>query len=154
MSMIDFAKEELDRIGLTADDPTGEDMNYMMREHILRMVHEFTKEGHSGFSANYAISALTRILSFKPLTPLTGEDDEWVEIEEGRYQNRRYGSVFKDETGAYDIDGIVFYDWYTDEETGKPFKSYFTSRDSRVYIEFPYTVPDKPEYRERLPEDD
>lgn len=34
--------------------------------------------------------------AFEPLTPLTGEDDEWVEWREGHYQNRRYSKVFKD----------------------------------------------------------
>jgi hypothetical protein len=58
--------------------------------------------------------------------------------------------VFKDNTGAYDGEGIVFYDWYTDKETGEKFKSYFTSRESRVSVTFPYT-PEK-EYKERIEE--
>lgn len=33
-----------------------------------------------------------------------------------------------------------------DIDDGKPFKSYYTSRDSRVNIEFPWTQPDRPEY--------
>ena len=40
---------------------------------------------------------------------------------------------------AYDIDGIVFFDWYTDPETGEKSKSYFTGRDSFVPVTFPYT---------------
>jgi hypothetical protein len=42
----------------------------------------------------------------------------------------------------------VFWEWYEGED-GR-FKSYYTSRDSRVPVTFPYTVPDKPiyEYRE------
>ena len=47
------------------------------------------------------------------------------------YQNRRCPHVFKsDADGAYDIDGRVFVD---------PDGSSYTSRDSRVSIEFPYT---------------
>jgi len=53
------------------------------------------------------------------------------------YQNKRCGRVFKDESGAYDIDGKVFYEWYTDEN-GEKFKSHYTSRDSRVPVTFPY----------------
>jgi len=65
MSMKEFAKSELDRIGMTDDDPTGEDMNFHMREHILRMVDEFSKEGHSGFSAHYAINVLKKLLAME-----------------------------------------------------------------------------------------
>lgn len=154
-NMTDFAKSELDRIGLGNDDRTDEDINFHMRDHILRMIEEFEKEGHSGFSASYALGLLERLLAFKPLTPLTGEDDEWMDVYEEDdgdvvYQNKRMGSVFKSKkSGAYDIDGIVFYDWFTDEETGEKFKSYYTCYESRVPVEFPYDVPDKPIYKER-----
>jgi hypothetical protein len=33
-----------------------------------------------------------------------------------------------------------------DPEDGKPYKSHYTSRDSRVNIEFPWTQPDEREY--------
>lgn len=156
MSLLSHAKHELDLIGLTQDSP--DEMNRMMRVHILHMIEEFSKEGHSGFSANYAISILTKLFSYKPLTPLTGEDDEWVVVEEDvnllgvrepkTWQNRRLGNVFKDYNSAWDIDGRVFWEWNSNPEIdgGKPFKSYFTSYDSRVPVTFPYTPPDKPQY--------
>lgn len=153
-NMTDFAKSELDRIGLGNNDRTGEDIDFHMRDHILRMIEEFEKEGHSGFSASYALGLLERLLAFKPLTPLTGEDDEWMDVYEEDdgdvvYQNKRMSSVFKStKSGAYDIDGIVFYDWCTNDD-GAKFKSYYTCYESRLPIEFPYTVPDKPIYKER-----
>jgi hypothetical protein len=57
--------------------------------------------------------------------------------------------VFKGKDGqAYWMDGQMFWEWDThpDIDDGKPFKSSYTSRDSRVNIEFPWTQPDKPEY--------
>jgi hypothetical protein len=148
MSLLAYAESELDFIGMKDD---GDEMNSAMRKHILHMVEEFSKEGHSGFSASYAIQCLEKILRFEPLSPLTGEDSEWVDVAEQMghtvWQNKRCSRVFKDETGAYDIDAKVFWDWYTDEN-GEKHKSYFTSRDSRVYIEFPY-VP-KTEYVEHI----
>ena len=152
MSLLSYAESELNLIGLTEED----DYNAMMRKHILHMVKEFADEGHSGFSAPYAIQILTKLMSFKPLTPLTGEDDEWVEVSQygdgtPHYQNKRLSSVFKDNTGSYDIDGKVFWEWYRDEDD-KPFKSYYTSRDSRVEVTFPYTAPDKPIYEYRQSE--
>ena len=78
MSLLSYAESELDRIGLTEED----EYNRMMRKHILHMIKEFSDEGHSGFSAPYAIQILTKLMSFKPLTPLTGEDDEWCDVSE------------------------------------------------------------------------
>lgn len=138
MSLLDFAKNELDAIGLTDDG----DMNGMMRKHLLRMVSEFAEEGHSGFSASYAVGLLTKLLKYEPLCPLTGDDSEWTDVAEQNggplWQNKRCFHVFKDPLGAYDADGKVFWVWQTDDE-GEKYKSYYTNKDSRVIIEFPYT---------------
>jgi hypothetical protein len=151
-NLVDYAKRELDILNLGNDDRTGEGMDFHMRDHILRMVEMFSEEGHSGFSASYALSILKRVLEYKPLTPLTGNDDEWNEVGDGVFQNRRASNVFKENGQAYWMDGIVFWEWYSspDIDDGKPYKAYFTSRDSRVNIEsFPWTMPETPEYRER-----
>jgi hypothetical protein len=151
-NLLSHAEDELNRIGMTEDSP--DEMNRMMRKHILHMMQEFANEGHSGFSASYAISILTKLMDFKPLSPLTGEDDEWVKHDYGNdvtYQNKRRSSVFKDADGScYDIDGKVFWEWCMPYEKGeKPYKSYYTCRDSRVPVTFPYVVPDKPIYEYR-----
>ena len=158
MSLVSYAESELDLIGLTDED----EYNGMMRKHILNMVKVFADEGHSGFSASYAISILTKLFAFKPLTPLTGEDDEWTDVREygpsPHYQNKRLSSVFKEVNGeCYNIDGKVFWDWckrpLDEDEPGYPgekiFKSYYTCRESRVPVTFPYEVPDKPIYEYR-----
>ena len=150
MSMIEYAKRELDAIGMTED--SSDEMNGMMRKHILHMVKEFADEDHSGFSAAYALSILKRLLAYEPLSPLTGADDEWMEVGPDVWQNKRASNVFKDKDGAYWSDGIVFWEIIKDNPediNGEPYKTYFTSRDSRVNIDsFPWTMPDKPEYRE------
>jgi len=147
MSLLDHAERELDLMGMEDDN----DMNGMMRRHILHMVKEFSSEGHSGFSASYAIQVLEKLLKFEPITPLTGEDWEWNDVSEisgdTLYQNARCGHVFKNNEGAYDIDGKVFWSWMTDDN-GEKFKSYYTSRDSRVPVTFPYTPTTVYEYRE------
>ena len=140
MSLLSHAEYELDLIGMK--DEGDDDMNIAMRKHILHMIEEFSEEGHSGFSAQYAISILSKLLKYEPLTPLTGDDSEWVDVSEMNgntlYQNKRSGRVFKDNDGAYDIEGKVYWDWFTDEETGEKYKSYYTGRESRVPVEFPY----------------
>lgn len=152
MGLVSYAESELDRIGMTEDG----DMNGMMRKHLIHMVREFAEEGHSGFSASYALQCLRKLLNFKPLSPLTGEDDEWTEVTQisgyPHFQNKRCGSVFKNgkDGEAYDIDGKVFWYWFTDKETGEKYKSYYTCYESRVPVTFPYVVPEEPiyEYRE------
>lgn len=143
-NILSHAMVELDRIGMTED--SEDEMNRAMRKHILHMMNEFAEEGHSGFSASYAISILTRLMDFKPLSPLTGDEAEWNEVGEGHWQNKRKSSVFKDADGTcYDIDGKVFWEWYKDED-GKASKTYYTSNGSSIPVTFPYTVPDKPIY--------
>lgn len=113
------------------EDEMQQEMNDCIKEIIL----VFGTQGHSGFSASYAISCLEKLLRFKPLRPLTGEDDEWVCHDYGNgdvtYQNKRCSHVFKGVDGqAYDSNGKVFVD-----EDGCS----YTSGDSRVNIVFPYT---------------
>jgi hypothetical protein len=152
MSLLTHAKIELDAIGMTED--SDDEMNVMMRKHILHMVNEFAEEGHSGFSASYAAGLLDKLFRYQPLCPLSGDDSEWVDVGQQSgyplYQNKRCGRVFKEGDGqAYDMEGKVFYDIYTelDGEPCEPYKSYFTNRESRVTINFPYTP--NTEYVER-----
>ena len=140
-NLVDYAKSELERAGLFDDDA-----NYggMLGEAVMRMIQLFAKEGHSGFSAQTAISIFQRLARYKPLTPLTGEESEWNEVAENIWQNNRYSSVFKDEDGKpYDIDARVFRD---------PDGCTYTSNESRVYIEFPY-MPGDPEIVDRPSEE-
>ena len=131
----------------------NDEMQEAICTNVLKMLEIFADEGHSGSSAPYAINLFEKIASYKPLTPLTGEDWEWHDVSDygGRddgpvFQNKRSGNVFKDNNGAYDIQGIVWYDWYTDEETGEKRKSHFTNYKSRVPVTFPYSP--KTEYKE------
>ena len=132
----------------------NDEMQEAICTHILKLLDVFADEGHSGTTAPYTVDVFKKLAMFEPLVPLTGEDWEWVDVSEqsGRtlWQNKRCSHVFKTEEGAYDIDGIVWWDWYTDTETGEKQKSYFTSRESRVPVTFPYTP--KTEYKEWIEE--
>ena len=153
-----YAKEEFRAAGwVDANGKFKDEMQEMICEHVLKLLNEFHGEGHSGSSAPYAIGLFSRLAKFEPIAPLTGEDWEWSDVSDfsgtTTYQNRRCSSIFKDGDGtAYDIDGKVFWEWYKDEN-GEPFKSYYTCRDSKVPVTFPYVKPDKPiyEYRSQQP---
>lgn len=129
-----------------------DEMQELICNHVMKLLDVFADEGHSGSSAPYAIDLFKKLAEFEPLVPLTGEDWEWHECSDGVFQNKRCSHVFKQANRfngqAYDIYAVVFYDWFTDTETGEKSKRYFTCSDSQQPIEFPYT-PSK-EYRERV----
>lgn len=69
----------------------------------------FFEEWDSGGAVHVAAPILQRLIAGKCLSPLTGEDDEWLDHGGGVFQNVRCGSVFKDPRFhdgklAYDID--------------------------------------------------
>jgi len=78
MIMVEYAKRELERIGKDEDG-----LQEHMNRNILEIIEKFSEQGHSGFSAGYALSVLERLLRFKPISPLTGEDDEWNDTRNG-----------------------------------------------------------------------
>lgn len=112
--------------------PEKDEMQDAIRENVLDVVAMFALAGHSGFSASYTRRYIDAALAFEPLGPLTGVESEWGEpfCNDSTQQNRRCSHVFRDSDGrAYDIEGRVFRD---------PSGACYTSKDSRVYVEFPY----------------
>lgn len=148
------AQNEFKAAGWLNNDGTFKNkMQEKICKHVLKLLDVFHEEGHSGSSALYAIRLFSMLAKFEPLVPLTGEDWEWNEVGSDMWQNKRCSHVFKDanrfDGQAYDINGIVFYDYHTDEDGNKA-KSYFTSGDSAKPITFPYTP--TTEYQERIEE--
>lgn len=89
------------------------------------------KQGHSGFSIQHYAGHLSEVIKnamlLKPISPLTGEDDEWFihDNDVGCYaQNKRNSAVFKEKSGkAYFLDAIYFsgedeYDTFTGSVCG------------------------------------
>jgi len=136
--LVEWAKAELEQIGGKDDE-----MQQMMNRNIMQIVETFAEQGHSGFSASYALNIIKRLLDWKPITALTGEDGEWgvvIDTEEQLQQNKRCSAVFRthfNNATAYYINGKVFSD-----DGGE---TWFTNRDSFVPVTFPYAVPEKPE---------
>lgn len=147
-NMLKWAENELLLAGYNKDDQE-DGPNKWLAEGTLELLKVFDEQGHSGSSAPYALALFEKLAMWKPITPLTGEDDEWMEVVEGTWQNKRNCAVFKKEDGqAYWAQGRIFWEWCSapDVDDGKPFKLTFRSPDSRVNITFPWTQPDKPEY--------
>ena len=129
MSLVEYAKAELDRIKKDKDG-----MQELINKDILDIIEVFAKQDHSGFSAGYTTQMVERLMRYKPITPLTGEPNEW---EKGSGQNKRCSSVFKYGDIAYDNDAIIVSD--------NGGITWFTSGRFRKQITFPYIPPTKPE---------
>lgn len=143
--LMNHAKRELKVLGYDLDNmelditkpAKNEEPNEWIVRDILELIRTFAQQGHSGHSASYCIGMFTKLANWEPLAPLTGDDTEWVDVSDHGdadggvlYQNNRCSHVFKDNNGAYDIDGKIFVE---------PDGSAYTSKDSRVPVTFPYT---------------
>ena len=139
--MIEKAKYELDLI-LKKCNEEDRDMQEMINKDILEIVEVFANQGHSGFSANYSIPIINKLLKQSFVLPLTGEKDEWCEVTDGVYQNKREGKIFKQndrfDGKPYYIDGKAFSD-----DGGK---SWYTNKNSFVTVEFPLKELPKTKY--------
>lgn len=136
-NLVAHAEAELAILQRNAGD--GDEYQRAINQNVLDVVKIFAKGGHSGSSAPYAIGLIRRLLLFRPITPLTGEPDEWNHVGDDLWPSRRCPHVFKDKDGAYDIQGIVFRD---------PDGTTWQSADSRVRIAFPY-LPGDPKVVDR-----
>ena len=93
----------------------------LFEREIVDLANKFGKSGQSGGSAFEVIAqigtAINHLLSFKPLVPIIGSDDEWVDVtnkvpdstEERILQNKRCGNLFiNGNNGAHFLDAIVW----------------------------------------------
>lgn len=144
---IEFAKNELKLLekGCRSEDELA--MQEEATRNVLELLEVFRKQEHSGFSASYTINILKRLVDNKPLSPLTGEDDEWGDSltlgDVQTQQNKRCSSVFRDNfdnSTAHDIYDIAFSDnggitWFGSEAKARIY---------RKPIQFPWMPPSEP----------
>lgn len=96
-NLVIHARRELDRIGIKSEDKDGPDE--WMRKNLLELVQVFADQGHSGFSASYVIEILPSLLNFKPLTPITDDPTEWMDVTDHMWQNVRNTEAFSTDGG-------------------------------------------------------
>ena len=152
-NMVLFARAELDRLlTKTKPDSDGYYMQKMANDDILKLVDIFSKQGDSEFSAEYKLGILEKLLRFDPISPLTGDDDEWSEVGYGdndgtktTYQNKRCSAVFKDVDNATGTAVAYYIHKYTVSDNGGI--TWFTTSERKLNlmgltrkIEFPFTV--------------
>lgn len=134
-NLVRHARKELESAGWFDEDS---DYDGEVGPAVLNMVKQFTKNGHSGYSANLCLDLFRRVASYKLLSPINNPMDENEFIDHTDisnrlcYQSTRLNSLFSMDGGKrwYDIDIRV------------PFWRRFFLRQRVVYVKFPY-LPNK-----------
>jgi hypothetical protein len=117
-NFLDWAEKEVKAAGLLDADS---DYDGMLGEAVLELVNVFDAQGHSGMSAAMVKEIFDSLASWKPLSPLTNNPEEWMEVTEGLWQSRRNPACFSEDGGKTytdqndpcwlyeDADGCVFF---------------------------------------------
>lgn len=125
---------------------------------VLALVQAFAESGQSGGSAPFTAACITKtldkLLAYKPLAPLTGEEAEWNDVSdimgEPMWQNRRDSRVFKRADGTISFNDAIIWE----EEDG----NHITGRVAGFTSSQPITLPGSPSTRfvkvKRLPTED
>lgn len=135
-------------------DECAHDMQKLITDNIMELINAFKRH-----NLESEITTICLLLDGKPITPLTGEDDEWEEEPlyehqvnlERRYCNKRCSSVVKN---VYKNGLVLCYDVDSHTYSDNGGICYFTTgRFGRTEITFPY-VPSKEAVQLFEPEDE
>lgn len=135
------ADRELRNVGYNPD--SSDFIESRVYKDVMSLIDALARLKLSGGIAPTVLRIFEKLAKYDLLSPLTGEDDEWLPIEEGTlsygptigkvgmlYQNKRASHVFKHCDYAYDLNGIIF---------TEPSGTCYTSNESQIPVTFPYT---------------
>lgn len=154
MSMLDWAKNEVkiasERERKMNETPDGEwDYGAACYESALKAYESLLGDGHSGFSISITKSILNRLIDGLPLTPLTGDDDEWYKKLDAcnkiSYQNKRCSQVFKyidKDTGKISYNDMYRFEFVNDDNPDVAYRDRFATHILNEM--FPITMPYAP----------
>lgn len=131
--LVDFAQRELELAGLFSKDS---DYDGMLGRSVMKLVRAFAGQGHSGFSAMLALDLFKKLAGYKPLTALTDDPTEWMQVDgpdasepyaedhadrPRLWQSRRRPDAFSLDGGRtyYCLDDPENWEEYTDPEDGE-----------------------------------
>lgn len=128
------AIKELELAGLFDKDS---DYDGMTGNDVKKLLEVFQAQGHSGASAGLVASIFNKLATGGILSPLTGKEDEWVDVSEpsGKpmFQNNRASHIFAADCygkNAFDINGKTLED---------PAGNNWSNSSCHTPITFPYT---------------
>ena len=66
------------------------------KKNVLELLEVFSKQGHSGSSADYVINLFKKLASYEPVALIMCTNDEWNKIDDDMniYQNNRCNAVY------------------------------------------------------------
>ncbi len=101
--LIEYAKRELELAGMYEDN---HEYNKMVADAVLDLVKLFSKQGHSGFSAGMTRSMFNIVVDYKPLSPITDNPEDWMEVGDKSWQCLRQPNLFSTDDGKthYSVD--------------------------------------------------
>lgn len=145
-----FAQRELDILIKSSTDPENRPIIEEFIPEILALVDKFGNSGQSGGSAPYVATAISstvkKLCLQEPICPVTGIEEEWVDITEMNggetmYQNIRCYGLFKKDGKARYVDAIVWKDQNALTFTGSAYvkNSNKKYRSSQCIKSFPFT---------------
>lgn len=88
-NLVDHARRELEHLGCKEEDILD----------VEKVVRAFADIHPSGGQASWLIPIIHTLLQFKPLTPLTDDPKEWVEVGDGLWQNSRNSEALSNNGG-------------------------------------------------------
>ena len=113
-----FAQRELEILSASSPDKNNRPIIEPFKDEILALCEKFGKSGPSGGSAPYTATAISqavkKLLLQEPICPITGIDEEWVDVTEMNdgetlFQNKRCSTLFKLGNGkVYYLDAIAW----------------------------------------------
>ena len=116
-----FAKRELEILSASLPDKDNRPIIEPFIPEILALCEKFGKTGQSGGSAPYTASAISqaikKLLLQEPIMPITGIEDEWVDVsiygdkneKECVWQNKRDSRVFRSaDKKCFFLDAIIW----------------------------------------------
>lgn len=136
MGLHEFAVDEFKKLNIDVENGKESDFDVWGAKCVLRLIDTFAEQGHSGLSASWTLEIFNKLASYKPLSELTSDPNEWFMYNDGEYQNKRCPAVFTTDSTfktAYYLDGYIF---VTKEG------SRFTNINSRLYFNLPFKAED------------
>ena len=98
-NLIKHAERELKLAGMYDKDA---DYGGALAPHILELIKLFSSKDHSGGTAGITLSVFNQLVKFNNLSPLTNDKDEWMDVADNLWQNKRNGEAFS-------LDGGITY---------------------------------------------
>lgn len=151
-------EKELDLLVKTCQNQNDIDAQVSINKSIWNVLEKIDEESlMEPVYFKYALTIMSKLVSHIPLTPLTGEDDEWntemetVEDKEHNFEikfqrNVRYPNLIRvdgDNKKAIDLEGIVL---YNKEESLQTYATAeFYDKFPNYYVTFPYILNPKPQ---------